>query len=289
MNALIRLARPKQWTKNSLVFAAIIFAHEFFDVQAWISSLLTFFAFSLVASGIYVINDLLDVEIDRLHPKKKDRPIASGEVKPPAAIIFAIILLSSGLALGLSRNLWTLLILVGYILVMIAYSIRLKHVMMLDVFIIAIGLTARAIIGGVAIDVPVSTWLQVCTFFIALMLALVKRRQELSRLGDHIEQKGRKSLRNAPDVRVWDLWISMVAGITILAYTLYTVDADTVSKFGSGGLLYSVPFVAFAVMRYQIAVYSEDKGEDPTETLLQDKWILFAIFLWLLVVLAVII
>lgn len=284
MRSIIRLVRPKQWTKNTLVFAALIFSQHYTNPTDLLRSLVAFVVFSAVASGIYVINDLLDVEADRRHPVKKNRPIASGSVSPPFAIVFATILLAAGLSVGWLLGLSAFLTLALYAVVMVLYSLRLKHILLLDVFIIAGGLTARAVLGAEVLSVAISQWLLVCTFFIALMLALVKRRQELARIGEERE-KGRKSLLTAPDIRIWDLWIAMVAGVTILAYTLYTMDPVTITKIGSDKLIFTVPFVAFAIFRYQIAVYADDKGEDPTDTLLNDPWIIATVLAWLAVVL----
>ncbi len=286
MKPYFRLLRPQQWSKNLLVFAALLFAQRYFYIEDWVCSVSIFIAFSLVASGNYIINDLLDVQLDRLHPRKSKRPIAAGEIGFGSAISLAVCLFIVGLLIGWSLNLLTFAILLGYVIIMLLYSIRLKQVMLLDVFIIALGLTSRAIIGGTAIEVSISSWLQVCTFFVALMFAMAKRRQELSRVGEELE-KGRKSLRGAPPLLVWDLWIIMVSAITILSYTLYTTDAKTIEHVGSNGLLYSVPFVVFAILRYQVAVYVNDKGEDPTETLLRDRWILLSVLGWILTVIIV--
>jgi len=286
MNTFIRLIRPRQWSKNSLVFAALIFSQRYGNLDDWLHTLLTFAVFSIVASGIYIYNDIRDVDDDRLHPIKRNRPIASGEVNISTAYILAVVLLIGGLVPGwlLGRNVF--IVLLGYEILMVLYSHFLKHVLILDVFIIAGGLTMRVVAGAEAIAVEMSHWLLVCAFFISLTLALAKRRQELARIGDNRLQ-GRKSLHEAPPVTVWDRWVAMVSGITILAYTLYTVDPVTVTKVGSANLLFTMPFVAFAIFRYQILIYRESMGEDPTELLLRDRWIMLTVLGWLIVVLIV--
>ncbi|MDP8228783.1 MAG: decaprenyl-phosphate phosphoribosyltransferase [Candidatus Electryoneaceae bacterium] len=286
MKILIRLLRPKQWSKNSLIFAALVFSQRYGNIEDWLRCLLSFASFSLVASSVYIVNDILDVEDDRRHPIKRNRPIASGEVRISTAIILAIALLAIGLGGGWLLGIKLFVILITYKVVMLLYSIRLKHIFLVDVFILAGGLTVRAVIGAEAIDVEISHWLLVCTFFIALTLALVKRRQELARISDN-NGHSRKSLLQAPSVYVWDMWITMVSGITILAYTLYTVDPITIAKVGSSNLMYTVPFVVFSLFRYQVLIYSKDKGEDPTETILGDRWILLTILVWLIVVILV--
>jgi len=286
MSAIFRLLRPRQWTKNVLVFAAIFFSYHFREMDAWISTVQMFIVFSLVASGIYIINDLCDVKKDRLHPEKKNRPIASGEVKPRTALVLAIILLAVGIGWAWTFNSWAFTIIAGYSLLMIFYSLKLKQILLLDVFIIAGGFTARALAGAAVIEVEISKWLMICAFFIGLTLALIKRRQELARLGDDTEN-GRLSLQKAPPLRVWDLWISMVSAITIICYTLYTFDPITVGKIGSQKLLFTTPFVVFALLRYQVSVYTEGKGEDPTETVLTDPWVQVAVLGWAVMVILI--
>ena len=288
MKTLIRLLRPKQWSKNSLIFAALIFSQRYGNLEDWLHSLLAFASFSLVASSVYIVNDVLDVEDDRRHPIKRNRPIASGDVNIPTAIVLAIFLATVGLAGGWLLGVELFVVLAGYKVVMLLYSIHLKHIFLVDIFILAGGLTARAVAGAEAIDVEISHWLLVCTFFIALTLALVKRRQELARINDNNEL-GRKSLHQAPPVYVWDMWITMLSGITILAYTLYTVDPITIAKVGSSNLMFTVPFVVFSLFRYQVLIYSKNKGEDPTETLLGDRWILLTMAVWLVLVLIVLV
>ncbi len=286
MKTWIRLLRPRQWTKNSLIFAAIIFAQQFQDVSQWIRAILAFIAFSLTASAIYIINDAFDIEADRNHPVKCKRPLAAGEIDVVMAVFIALLIAGIGLGLAWYVHYTVLIYTACYFGMMILYSFQFKHVLVLDVIIIATGLTIRAIVGAEAIQVDVSRWLLVCTFFVALMLALVKRRQELLRIGEE-RDKGRKSLMKAPPVKVWDLWIMAMSGITILAYTLYTMDPVTVAKVGSENLLYTVPFVVYGILRYHIVVYKSDGGEDPTETLLSDRTIWITVLAWLAAVLFV--
>lgn len=280
MGAWIRLLRPRQWSKNVLVFAGIIFSQHYGSLVDWSRSLKVFVIFSMVASGIYIINDLFDVEKDRLHPRKKLRPLAAGTISTPVALFSALVLLVGGVSWSWTLNLWVFGIVLGYVIVMVFYSAWLKHLLLVDVFIIATGFTARAVVGAAAIEVTISKWLTVCAFFIGLTLALVKRRQEIARLDGNVE-KGRKSLQEAPPLAVWDLWIMMISAITILAYTLYTFDPVTVAKVGSQRLMYTTPIVVFALLRYQAGVYTRDRGEDPTEAVLTDPWILLAVAAWI--------
>lgn len=284
---LLKLLRARQWVKNTLVFAAIIFSQRFNDLHAWWVSLLAFFAFSLAASSVYIINDFFDVEQDRLHPVKKLRPLAARTVSPPVALVVAALLFAASLFISRSVLPDTVWLLAGYVLAMILYSIGLKHVLLLDVFIVAGGLVMRAIYGAVMLQVAISEWLLICAFLISLVLAMVKRRQELLRGEGEDEEKIRKSLRNAPPVAVWDHWISAMAGITGLAYILYTVDPRTIAHVGSNHLLYTVPFVLYALLRYLAGVQVNEGGEDPTLELLKDRGIIVTVLAWLAVVLLV--
>lgn len=277
------MIRVRQWIKNTLVFSAVVFSQKYGELSIWIESLLAFISFCFAASFVYVINDLMDLEQDRLHPVKQHRPIASGTVSQTTALIVASILLIISLSLGYLTGLVPLVILIGYIVVMIAYSFGLKHVFLLDILIIAAGLTTRAVYGAFVIEVEISHWLLICAFLISLLLALAKRRQEVDRVDGKL-YLARKSLHEAPSVDVWDRWINMIAGITILAYILYTVDASTVAKIGSRKLLFSTPFVIYALFRYLATVQSSGEGEDPTETLLADPVMLGTIAGWLVVI-----
>jgi 4-hydroxybenzoate polyprenyltransferase len=281
MKHIFRLLRIRQWVKNGLVFAAIVFSHRFLDLDSWLRTIMIFFGLSFVASSIYIVNDIFDIESDRRHPVKRNRPIAAGLVKIPVAITIAVAMAAIGLYIAFQLNFITFVVLLGYFVVMILYSSHLKNILLLDVLIIASGMTARAVLGAEAIEVDISPWLLVCTFLIALMLALVKRRQELSRAGYEYVFT-RKNLIEAPEVQIWDHWISAVSGITILAYILYTVDETTVAKVGSTHLLFTVPFVIYGIFRYQIKVYKANQGEDPTETLLHDKSMWLVIILWMM-------
>jgi len=286
MTSLIRLLRPKQWAKNVLVFAGAIFAQKFNDPQSWILSLQMFAIFSLVASGIYVFNDICDAAQDRTHPQKKNRPIANGEVRPKVGAAISVVLLAAGLVWAWNINSWVFKVMSAYAVVMIAYSVRLKHVLLLDVFIIALGFMARPLVGAAAIGVEISKWLMICAFFIGLTLSLIKRRQELARTIES-QQEVRNSLRSAPPLQVWDMWIMMISAITILGYTLYTIDPITVAHIGNQKLMYTTPIVVFALFRYHVGVYGKGYGEDPTEAVLADPWIISSMLLWGLSILIV--
>jgi 4-hydroxybenzoate polyprenyltransferase len=271
---ILRAVRPHQWVKNVFVLAAVVFARgdrtvphpeDYSDV--W-NSVLAFFAFCLGSSSIYLINDVLDVESDRRHPEKKKRPIASGELSVPAALIASAACIVGALTLAtLSRpDLSVTWVVAGYTAMNFAYSIKLKHIVLVDAFCIAVGFLFRVEAGGLAADYKVSHWLMLCTLFLALFLALCKRRAEIDLLGDdsgshraNLEHYNRGFL---------DQMVTLLAATTIVCYTMYTVAPATVAKFGGGNLIYTVPFVVFGLGRYLLLVQTQKGGGSPTKVLL---------------------
>ncbi|HEX6885219.1 MAG TPA: decaprenyl-phosphate phosphoribosyltransferase [Planctomycetota bacterium] len=290
--ALLRALRPHQWSKNLFVLAALVFAageHGLEEALArghgW-ASLVAFAAFCLASSAVYLVNDVLDVERDRAHPEKRKRPIASGQLAIPAALACAGLCFALGLALagwhGGGRA--NVLLLAGYGLLNLAYSTRLKHVVLVDAFCIAAGFLLRLAAGGNAAEAEISRWAFLCTLFLALFLALNKRRAELGLLGE-AGASTRASLQHYT-LGFLDQMVSVLAACTIVAYTMYTVDPETVRKFGTGaGLFWSVPFVAFGIGRYMVLVQSGRGGENPARILLGgDGWFLANTLAWAAVV-----
>ena len=294
--AIARALRPHQWVKNLFVLAAVVFARgddslakseDFSDVAR---SLLAFGAFCLGASAIYLVNDVLDVASDRAHPEKRLRPVASGELSVRAALAVALVCAVGAYALAFLAQgepysvTWVLL---GYMLLNLAYSLKLKHVVLLDVFCIATGFLLRVKAGGLAAHYHVSQWLMLCTLFLALFLGLCKRRAEIDLLG---EERGnhRPSLRHYT-LGFLDQMTTLLAGVTVVFYTMYTVSPDNVEKFGVGHhLIYSVPFVLFGLMRYLFLVGTQRGGGNPTRVLLGgDALFVLNALAWLGVVLAV--
>lgn len=281
--------RPHQWAKNVFVLAAFGFAlgdkHFDMGVEALVGVLLAFFAFSFGASAIYLVNDIMDVEEDRIHPTKRHRPIAAGELAPGSATMLAgvLALAALGLAYGSTGAFVLPGIVLAYMTMNLAYSVKLKHVVLVDVFCIATGFLFRVVGGGVAVDVEVSHWLMFCTLFLALFLALNKRRAELAAALERSEGVGatRASLKGY-NLPLLDQLVSMISACTIVCYALYTVDPETVEKFRSGHLLvWSVPFVVFGLARYLYLVQSKGRGESPTKIFLGgDLWFLGDLIVW---------
>jgi 4-hydroxybenzoate polyprenyltransferase len=272
--------RLHQWTKNLLVFAALIFSQNLGHGDMVGRTVLAFLAFCFLSSSVYIINDILDAERDRAHPVKRFRPIASGKLKPGIAFFGAILLLAlAGLiAWRLDGGPPFLKVLGGYFLLNLAYSLFLKKMVVADVIIIAFGFLLRVAAGGLIISVALSHWLIMCTFFVATMLACCKRRAELASAGDSKEARAVLADYSLP---LLDLFITMSASATLMAYALYTVSDRTIAVFHTTHLIYTVPLVMYGMGRYLFLVYRKNVGEDPAATLIKDPGLIIAVLLWL--------
>lgn len=278
---LIRAMRVYQWTKNFLVLAALVFAQQIMVPGQVALALEAFVAFCLAASATYLLNDILDVEKDRQHPKKSTRPIASGALPIPAAIVLALLLLALALALAWHVRPAFLLALLAYMALTISYSLVLKHMVLLDVMAVALGFVIRAMAGAIALDVVFSNWLVVCTLFLALFLALSKRRHELTLLeGD---AAGHRAVLFHYSVHYLDQLILIVAGGTLITYTIYTCSPDVVVKFHTDKLYMTVPFVLYGLFRYLFLIHHKTGGGDPSRTLITDKPLALTVLLWAVV------
>lgn len=285
-----RALRPEQWTKNAVVAAAFFFALGDRSQQVSLSEVWRVLAatglFCAISSGIYLINDLRDRKEDRAHPVKRLRPIAAGQLPPRQAAAMALFLLAAGLtAAGLLAPLFGL-VASGYVLMQLAYSFGIKRIALLDVFIIAAGFVLRAVAGAAVLAVRISPWLLLCTFLLALFLALCKRRQEKA-CGDSAPADTRSALQHY-DRLLLDQLIAMTAAATLVTYAIYTFWPDTVDRFHTHGLGFSIPFVAFGLFRYLDLVYRHAQGERPERLLLHDTPLLTTIVLYAVAVLAAI-
>ncbi|MGI6087968.1 MAG: decaprenyl-phosphate phosphoribosyltransferase [Kiritimatiellia bacterium] len=287
----IRAMRPRQWIKNGVVLAAYFFAIGDKTQQVPPGALLVASAaaalFTLAAAGIYIFNDLRDRAFDRAHPVKCHRPIAAGRITTGAATIFSIALLACGLA-----GAWLLtpkfaLTLGIYVLLQICYTLFLKHIHLVDVFVIAIGFVLRAIGGGLAINVAISPWLIICTFLIALFLALCKRRHEMRMVAEHGGVAASRPNLAANSERLLDQLIAITAGAVVIAYAIYTLWPETIAKFQTHRLYLTLPFVVFGIFRYLDRVYLHNSGGEPESVLLTDIPLLVDIALFALMVLGI--
>ena len=287
---LLKAMRPKQWVKNVFVFAGIVFANDLLitQLESIVRVLATFMLWCLIASSIYLINDLVDIEKDRDHPKKRYRPLASGHLAPASALVAVVIFLGIGLPLAWLLNTYFGIIMIFYVLMQLAYSFRLKHVVIVDVFIIAAGFVLRTVSGAVVLEIAISPWLLICTGLLALFLALSKRRHELVLL-----EAGAGSHRRVLDDYSTELvqeMIAIITAATIIAYILYTLNTTNpnIPTYPFPLMLVTVPFVVYAIFRYLYLVYQKDEGGSTEEMLLKDWPMLLDIFLWGLTVLGII-
>jgi len=272
--------RPRQWSKNVFVFAGIVFAGRLFEVRAELRVLAVFAVFCAAASAVYLANDVADRDSDAHHPQKRMRAVASGRLSPRAAGVASMLLALVALAGAAALNRGTLAITAGYLASTLAYSFGLKRVYLLDVMIVAAGFVLRAAVGAAAIDAEISPWLLVCSFLLALFLALGKRRAELVLLGEEAETH--RSALGEYNVSLVDSWLTALCGAAIVSYALYTQSPRTVEHFGTTNLLYTVPFVIYALFRYQHHVVRQDAGGDPGSLLLQDRGLWLALIGWAL-------
>jgi 4-hydroxybenzoate polyprenyltransferase len=281
MLALIKTMRPNQWTKNLIVFAGLIFAQQLFVVNSFLKTMMAFGLFCLLSSAIYIINDIRDVESDRAHPLKSKRPIAAGQLSIRAAALAAAGLTLAALALSfwLDREFGYTAVL--YFLLLWGYSLYLKHLVILDVLVIAIGFVLRAIAGAVVIDVKFSSWLLLCTILLALFLGLSKRRHELILLGDNAHSHRKILQEYSP--HLLDQMIGVVTASTLMAYALYTMADETQAKFGTSYMIVTIPFVIYGIFRYLYLIHQKDEGGSPTTILVSDKPILINVLLWAVV------
>jgi 4-hydroxybenzoate polyprenyltransferase len=276
--ALLEALRPRQWTKNAFVFAGLLFGGQLFERAAVLRSLLAFAVFCAAASAVYLANDVADRRQDALHPVKRARPIASGRLGTRFALGTAVVLALAAVvgSAALSRPL--LWIVLAYLLSSLLYSAGLKRVHVLDVMIVAAGFVLRAAAGAAALPVEISPWLLCCTFLLALYLAIAKRRAELSLLGAEAEQHRPALARYT--VPLLDGWLTALTGATIVSYAIYTQSQRTVEHFGTTDLLYTLPFVVYALFRYHELVVRRGAGGDPGNVLARDPGLLVALAGW---------
>jgi 4-hydroxybenzoate polyprenyltransferase len=284
---LIELARPKQWLKNFFVFAAILFAGKFLDPGLLLKNIVAFMVFSLTSSIVYIINDIADAEADKVHKKKRFRPIASGAVNPKEALIFASFLAVLTVLLLLKMNQFFSVVIGVYFILNVMYSFKLKHVVILDVFIISIGFMLRVEGGAAAIEVPISSWMILTTIFLSLFLGISKRRAELTQYEiDNIENQRR--VLTHYDISFTDQINTVAATGTIICYALYTVSDKAVGTFNTENLIYTTPFVIYGVFRYLYLLHKKNLGESPEQIVTKDLSLVINIILWFVIAFTII-
>ncbi len=283
---LILTLRPKQWSKNLIIFAGVIFSQNFLKVNYLLKSIAAFIVFCLLSGVVYIINDIVDRKADQKHPEKSKRPIAAGRFKVNIAIICAIILVLIALISAYFLNFSFFLVALSYFLLMIAYSFFFKKIVILDVIIVATGFALRTFAGTVVIAVEISVWLFLCSILLALFLAISKRRHELV----YLDNGGfsHRTVLGQYSKLLLDQLISIVTAATIIAYSIYTIAPETITKFHSKNLVLTIPFVLYGIFRYLYLIYQKQMGGSPERVLLEDKPLIVSVLVWFLSILLII-
>ncbi len=272
--------RPHHWTKNLLVFAGLMFSKSYTDSHAISMTIAAFIAFCLASSTIYLFNDYMDRNEDKFHPMKIKRPITAGKLKPTLVIALIIIFFLGSVIIAFMVNIAFFAIIVTYFLLNMGYSLGLKKVVILDAFIVSFGFLLRTLSGTVAIGVEASSWIMICTLFLAFILTFGKRRYELANLDDNAAAH-RTSL-GLYTLQLLDALIIISSTAGIVTYAMYTFDPQTIEHFGSNKLIYSVIFVAFGIFRYLFLILNKNKGAAPVNLLFTDKPLIINWFLWVI-------
>ncbi|PLR78262.1 decaprenyl-phosphate phosphoribosyltransferase [Bacillus sp. V3-13] len=279
---LLKQVRIKQWTKNLLVFAAILFSIEIATVEMVIRSLVGFLLFCFISGCVYILNDYADRHADREHPEKRHRPMASGALNPQVALFFGAFLFLISLFTAFYLNILFGIILIFYFIINVAYSFKLKHVVIVDIMVIAAGFVLRAIGGGVVIGVPFTPWFLLCTLLLALFLAISKRRHELYLLQNNMGAHRKVLEFYSPDLL--NQFNSIVTTATIITYSLFTFTSGRTIH-----LMWTIPFVIYGIFRYLYLIHMEDKGGKPEKVLVEDRHILITVILYAITVVTVLI
>ena len=278
IKAVLVSLRPHQWTKNLVVFAALALSKHLFQTGPFLDTLLAFGLFCGLSGTVYLLNDVADVEGDRLHPRKRLRPIASGALSPRAASAIAVVLGLACLALSLRLGVPFAECALVYLFLNLLYSFELKHVVIVDALAVSLGFVVRAVAGAVAIGVQISDWLLICTLLLALFLSLSKRRHELTSLNDTAPDHRKILAEYSP--YLLDQMISVVTASCLTAYAVYTTAEETVTKFKTHRLAWTIPFVIYGIFRYLYLVHQKEQGGSPTDILLTDRPLLVDVGLW---------
>jgi 4-hydroxybenzoate polyprenyltransferase len=285
LTSIVLSLRPRQWVKNLFVFAGLVFAQRLFTPSLW-PALEAFAIFCGLSGAVYLLNDVADRAKDRLHPDKRRRPVASGALSPGAAMTAALVIIAGALAASAALSRPLAAVALAYVVLLVAYSVWLKHVVIVDVLVVAAGFVLRAVAGAVAIEVEISGWLLICTILSALFLALGKRRHEYLTLGEAAIQH--RPILADYSAGLLDQMIAVVTASTVTAYALYTMSPETVAKFDTHWLPATLPFVLYGVFRYLYLLYHRQLGGNPSEAFLSDRPLMLNTLLWIIAVMVII-
>ena len=257
-----------------------MFSQNILSLPLLLNVLSAFFVFCLLSGSLYVLNDIVDIEQDKKHPLKSCRPLASGKLNISHAKVFLVFIIPLSLGISYYLNLSFFIVALSYFLLQIAYTFSLKHIIILDVLAIASGFVLRVVAGAVVIDVDISSWLLICTLLLSLFLGLSKRRHELIVLEE--DAHSHRNVLKEYSPYLLDQMISVVSASTVMAYALYTISDDTIDKFGTENLIFTVPFVLYGIFRYLYLIHQKEEGGNPENILVADKPLMIDILLWVL-------
>jgi len=285
MKDILQLIRVKQWIKNFFLFAPLIFSHHLFDETYLFTVVRAFIAFCFISSVVYVVNDIADLEQDKNHPVKKNRPLPAGKISITTAIVISFILFIGMFLFAYNLNTKFKIAVLTYFVINLLYSFFLKKIVLLDIFFIAFGFMIRIIAGGWVIDVYISSWLILTTLFLSLFLAVTKRRSELAIIDNN--SNTRKVLSDY-SINFADQMATISAAGTVISYALYTVSDRTKELFHTENLIFTTPFVVYGIFRYLYLVHKKNLGENPTYVITSDVPMIINIILWILASIAII-
>lgn len=271
--------RLHQWIKNLFIFTGLLFSHKLFDLHLFAKVFAGFILFSLAAGSIYIFNDIKDIKKDQEHPEKSKRPLASGQLRPNKAYVAstALAVISIGGAFFIDLNFFTIII--AYVIMNVAYSIKIKHVVILDVMCIAFGFVFRVLAGTALAEVRPSDWLIICTITLSMFLGFSKRRHELSL--DNFNKKNHRKVLTDYSITFLDQMIAVATACTVMSYALYTIADETVARFGTRNLVFTIPFVIYGIYRYLYLIHQKNVGGNPTTATTTDLPIIINSVLWL--------
>ena len=272
--------RPEQWIKNFFVFTALLFSKNLLNLPKDIQAIIGFSLFCMITGCTYLINDLIDLEKDKLHPVKSRRPLASGRLRKSTAVITILFTCFTGLFFAFYLNLYFGIIVLAYFLLNVGYSMYLKNIVIIDVVSIAAGFVLRVLGGAVIISVVASQWLILCTILLSLFLGFSKRRHELVLLEGNAS--GHRSVLEHYSPYFLDQMIAVVTASTLICYALYAMSRETIEKLGTSKLIYTIPFVLYGIFRYLYLVHQKEEGGSPTEIMFTDKPMIINICLWII-------
>ncbi len=277
MKNMLILLRPHQYIKNLFIFAPLLFAFEF-NTQLFYAAGITFILFSVLASSVYVLNDLMDINEDKQHPTKKNRPLASGKISTKTATMLFFIMSGASLGISFFLNKELFAILLFYFILNILYSLKLKHIAIVDIFIISTGFVLRLFAGSTTSDIPLSMWIIIITFLLAIFLALAKRRDDVL-----LSIQGKETRKNIDGYNLEFVNASMVlmSGVVIVSYLQYTVSPEVIERIGSHYLFLTTFFVILGILRYMQITFVENSSQSPTKIVLKDRFLQLTILLWI--------